>query len=160
MRDVLDTQLPAFQSSDRSVKDSATISIGGNDVDFVGILKACIFRTWFSGECDDRVQAAQRIIDGIAHRLADVYTRILDAAVAGGAPYHFTLFATGKLNPSLWPFHSQWPLRSELEANVGVDREMQVMPSFSTAPPRSATMSALTCYFSGAPDSQPSYGKG
>jgi lysophospholipase L1-like esterase len=94
--DIVTTQLPAFRSSVRAVKDSATISVGGNDVNFSGILKACVYRTLWAGDCAQIMTAAQTRIDGIATEIAAVYTQILDAAVEGGAPYHFTLFATGE----------------------------------------------------------------
>lgn len=150
MKDVMEDQLPAFKSSDSGFKDSATISIGGNDVDFVGILKACVFKTWLAGDCDKKLDEAQARIDNIVPKLASVYTHILEAAVDGGAPPHFTLFATGKPHLTI-PQRYLWP-----EVNIG----MQVMPSSSTAPPRSATMSVLTCFGSQGPSSQESCGAG
>lgn len=76
--------------------DIATLSVGGNDVDFFKILNACILRAFgpsFSGDCQQRIDDAMIKINGpdLLNDFATILHQIIDKS---GRP-DFKIYVTG-----------------------------------------------------------------
>jgi hypothetical protein len=80
-------QISDFRDGPENLKGFATISVGGNDVGFSGIIEACLIRASFGGaSCDTKLAEATDAINSGALRqnLEQAYRNILDAAKAPG----------------------------------------------------------------------------
>ena len=74
--DVTNTQLSALSSTTRYV----TISVGGNDADFTGVLTECA-TPWWAGDCDAAIDTAQAFINNtLPGRLSTLYSAIRSRA--------------------------------------------------------------------------------
>ncbi|KAF1985972.1 SGNH hydrolase [Aulographum hederae CBS 113979] len=75
--------------------DTATISIGGNDIWFYPILTACVIRVggWRAGKCDDKIQKAYDIINGgvLFNDISSALHQIIDKS----GRKDFKIFYTG-----------------------------------------------------------------
>ena len=74
--DVTNTQLGALSGTTRYV----TISVGGNDADFTGVLTECA-TPWWAGDCDGAIDGAQAFIKNtLPGRLSTLYSSIRSRA--------------------------------------------------------------------------------
>lgn len=71
-------------------QDAITISVGGNDVDFVSLLNHCVYTFFSRGKCDEQIAATERLIDELPEKLALVYDEAVSKLSDQG-----TIYVTG-----------------------------------------------------------------